>query len=77
MVLHTDKATGIKDGKRVYGNIVTVRIMDSQDAVTAKDSLVDYEILIWIRDRITGEIASAVRCLYDITDKPPATIEFE
>ena len=77
MVLHNDKATGIKDGKRVYGNIVTVRIMDSQDAVTAKDSLVDYEILIWIRDRITGEIASAVRCLYDITDKPPATIEFE
>jgi GMP synthase (glutamine-hydrolysing) len=76
-VLHHDKATGIKDGKRVYGNIITVRIVDSQDAVTAKASLLDYEILIRIRERITGEIASAVRCLYDITDKPPATIEFE
>ena len=76
-MLHNDKATGIKNGKRVYGNIVTVRIVDSQDAVTAKASLLDYEILIRIRERITGEIASAVRCLYDITDKPPATIEFE
>lgn len=76
-VLHNDKATGIKDGKRVYGNIVTVRIVDSMDAVTAKASLVDYEILKRICGRITGEIASVVRCLYDITDKPPATIEFE
>lgn len=76
-VLHNDKATGIKGGKRVYGNIVTVRIVDSQDAVTAKASLVDYEILRRICGRITGEIASVVRCLYDITDKPPATIEFE
>jgi len=39
--------------------------------------MVDYEILMRISGRITREIASAVRCLYDITDKPPATIEFE
>ena len=76
-VLHNDKATGIKNGKRLYGNIVTVRIVDSQDAVTAKASVVDYEILKRICSRITKEIASVVRCLYDITDKPPATIEFE
>ena len=76
-VLHNDKATGIKDGKRVYGNIITVRIVDSQDAVAAKASLVDYEILMRICGRITRELASVVRCLYDITDKPPATIEFE
>jgi len=76
-VLHNDKATGIKEGKRVYGNIVTVRIVDSEDAVTAKAGKVPHEILMRIAERITGEIPSVVRCLYDITDKPPATIEFE
>lgn len=76
-VLHNDKATGIKKGKRVYGNIVTVRIVDSEDAVTAKAGKVPHEILMRIAERITGEIPSVVRCLYDITDKPPATIEFE
>jgi GMP synthase (glutamine-hydrolysing) len=76
-VLHNDKATGIKKGKRVYGNIITVRIVDSQDAVTAKARQVPYEVLMRIAERITGEIPSVVRCLYDITDKPPSTIEFE
>jgi GMP synthase (glutamine-hydrolysing) len=76
-VLHNDKATGIKKGKRVYGNIVTVRIVDSEDAVTAKARQVPYEVLMRISERITGEIPSVVRCLYDITDKPPSTIEFE
>jgi len=76
-VLHNDKATGIKKGKRVYGNIVTVRIVDSTDAVTAKARHVPYEILMKISARITEEIPSVVRCLYDITDKPPSTIEFE
>jgi GMP synthase (glutamine-hydrolysing) len=76
-VLHSDKATGIKEGKRVYGNIVTVRIVDSQDAVTAKARQVPYDVLMRISERITSEIPSVVRCLYDITDKPPATIEFE
>ena len=76
-VLHNDKATGIKNGKRVYGNIVTVRIVDSTDAVTAKARQVPYEVLKRISERITGEIPSVVRCLYDITDKPPSTIEFE
>jgi GMP synthase (glutamine-hydrolysing) len=76
-VLHNDKATGIKKGKRVYGNIVTVRIVDSEDAVTAKARQVPYETLMVISRRITSEIPSVVRCLYDITDKPPSTIEFE
>jgi GMP synthase (glutamine-hydrolysing) len=76
-VLHNDKATGIKNGERVYGNIITVRIVDSTDAVTAKARQVPYEVLKRISERITGEIPSVVRCLYDITDKPPSTIEFE
>jgi GMP synthase (glutamine-hydrolysing) len=76
-VLHNDKATGIKNGERVYGNMITVRIVDSEDAVTAKARKVPYEVLMRIAERITGEIPSVVRCLYDITDKPPSTIEFE
>ncbi len=76
-VLHNDKATGIKAGKRVYGNIITVRIVDSEDAVTAKVRQVSYEVLMRISERITGEIPSVVRCLYDVTNKPPSTIEFE
>ena len=76
-VLHNDKATGIKAGKRLYGNIITVRIVDSEDAVTAKARQVPYEVLMRISERITGEIPSVVRCLYDVTNKPPSTIEFE
>jgi GMP synthase (glutamine-hydrolysing) len=76
-VLHNDKATGIKDGKRVYGNIITVRIVDSKDAVTAKARQVPYKTLLRIAKRITEEIESVVRVLYDVTDKPPSTIEFE
>jgi GMP synthase (glutamine-hydrolysing) len=76
-VLHNDKATGMKDGKRVYGNIITVRVVLSEDAVTAKAKRVPYDILETIADRVTGEIPSVVRCLYDVTHKPPSTIEFE
>jgi GMP synthase (glutamine-hydrolysing) len=76
-VLHNDRATGIKNGKRVYGNIITVRIVDSEDAVTAKFRQVPYKKLTRISERITKEIPSVVRCLYDATDKPPSTIEFE
>ncbi len=76
-VLHNDKATGIKNEKRVYGNIITVRIVNSTDAITAQATQVPYDKLMKISKRITEEIPSVVRCLYDITDKPPATIEFE
>lgn len=76
-VLHNDMATGMKNGERVYGNIVTVRIVESTDAVKAKAKRVPYEKLMKISQRITSEIPSVVRCLYDVTDKPPATIEFE
>lgn len=76
-VLHNDKATGIKKGKRVYGNIITIRIVESEDAVTAKSKQVPYEVLSKIAKKITNEIPTVVRCLYDITDKPPSTIEFE
>lgn len=76
-VLHNDKATGIKNEERVYGNIITIRVVVSNDAITAKAKRVPYDILETIAERITNDIPSVVRCLYDITHKPPATIEFE
>jgi GMP synthase (glutamine-hydrolysing) len=76
-VLHNDKATGIKNGKRVYGNIITIRVVVSEDAITAKAKEISYETLFKMASRITTELPTVVRCLYDITDKPPATIEFE
>ncbi len=76
-VLHNDKATGIKEDKRVYGNIITIRIVQSTDAVTAKAKDVPFKLLQKITNRITKEIPTVTRCLYDLTDKPPSTIEFE
>jgi GMP synthase (glutamine-hydrolysing) len=76
-VLHNDKATGIKNGKRVYGNIITIRVVVSEDAVTATAKEIDYKTLFRIAKRITESLPTVVRCLYDVTDKPPATIEFE
>jgi GMP synthase (glutamine-hydrolysing) len=76
-VLHNDKATGIKNGERVYGNIITIRVVVSNDAITAKAERVSYDLLETIVERITNDLPSVVRCLYDLTHKPPATIEFE
>jgi len=76
-VLHNDKATGIKNGKRVYGNIITIRVVVSEDAVTATAKEIEYKTLFRIAKRITESLPTVVRCLYDLTDKPPSTIEFE
>jgi GMP synthase (glutamine-hydrolysing) len=76
-VLHNDKATGIKNGKRVYGNIITIRVVVSEDAVTATAKEIEYETLFRMAKRITEKLPTVVRCLYDVTDKPPSTIEFE
>jgi GMP synthase (glutamine-hydrolysing) len=71
------KATGIRDGKRVYGYIVALRIVSSEDAMRAKFVEVPHGRLRRISTRIVSEVPEVSRVLYDITDKPPATIEFE
>lgn len=76
-VLLSDKATGVKNGKRLYGDIITIRVVESEDAITAGVIQVPYETLFKMSQRITSEISSVARCLYDLTPKPPATIEFE
>ncbi|MDI9610775.1 MAG: glutamine-hydrolyzing GMP synthase [Archaeoglobales archaeon] len=71
------KATGVKDGKRIYGYILVVRVVASEDAMTAKFVEIPYERLRKLSQRITAEVPEITRVLYDVTDKPPATIEFE
>ena len=74
-VLLNDYATGIRDGKREFGQIVVVRVIDSVDARTATAVEVPWETLHRICRRITS-IPGVNRCLYDLTPKPPATIEY-
>ena len=76
-VLLNDKATGIINGKRNYGYMIVIRIVSSKDAINAKALNISYNILKKISKKIFKEIPEVSRCLYDVTDKPPATIEFE
>ncbi|MCL2863063.1 MAG: glutamine-hydrolyzing GMP synthase [Methanimicrococcus sp.] len=71
------KGTGQKNGRRVYGWIIAVRIVNSDNAITAEPLDVPYPLLRKIQERITTEIPDAVRVVYDVTPKPPGTIEFE
>ena len=75
-VLLNDKGTGIDDGKRKFGNIIIVRSVESKDAMTAEATEVPWEILKKVSRRITTEIPEVVRVAYEITTKPPATIEY-
>ena len=71
------KSTGIKDGKRFEGWPVIVRAVNTKDAVTAKTYEIPYKTLYKIRDRIVNEVPTVNRVLWDYTDKPVATIEWE
>ena len=74
-VLLEDRATGIRDGRREFGQIIVVRSIDSVDARTATPVELTWEQLHRICRRIT-DIPGVNRCLYDLTPKPPATIEY-
>ena len=75
-VLMEDKATGIRNGRRDFGDIITVRCIESKDARRATPSELPWSKLHRLSKRITAEVPGCVRVLYDITPKPPATVEF-
>ncbi|MGQ9788652.1 MAG: GMP synthase (glutamine-hydrolyzing) [Candidatus Hadarchaeaceae archaeon] len=77
-VLLHDQATGVtKDLRRKYGEIVVIRAVKSKDAMTAEPVALSWKVLRRIERRIREENPSVTHVLYDITGKPPATIEFE
>ncbi|HDD64725.1 MAG TPA: glutamine-hydrolyzing GMP synthase subunit GuaA [Firmicutes bacterium] len=75
-VLFNDKATGIINGKRAYGDIIAIRVVESKDAITAKPYRIPWPKLEKIRDKILKKVPGVVKVVYDITPKPPSTIEY-
>ncbi len=71
------KAVGVRDHERSMGYMCVIRAVNTIDAMTATIERIDYDILEKIADRITAEVPSINRVVYEITKKPVATIEFE
>lgn len=77
-VLLPTRTVGVMGDNRVHGEAVSVRIVESSDAMTATAAAPPPAVLKTISERITRELSGeVVRVLYDVTDKPPATIEWE
>ena len=74
-ILHQDRVTGMRDGKRDFGLQIEVRCWDSIDARKATPTKLPHDTLCKLADRIVAEVPGVVSVTYNITQKPPSTIE--
>lgn len=71
------KTTGVRGDQRVYGETIAIRALDAKDAMSADVANLPFELLMKISNRIVTEVTEVNRVVYDITTKPPATMEWE
>jgi GMP synthase (glutamine-hydrolysing) len=76
-VLPSVRSVGMREGERTYAYPIIVRAVNSENAMTADWARLPYELLDVIARRIVDEVEHVNRVAYDITSKPPGTIEWE